>query len=547
MLKAGRRILALVILVACGDGDGGTGAPPLGTNAIRITPSVVELTPGATRALRVVVTDETGRPVSSPAVDWSSTSPAVATVNGTGTVTAVTVGSAQVIARTNVGSDTAEVRVVPGNPTGAFIDVYPDLQYQEMLGWEGTGQLGEDECNRNAFNALRPELVNRLVNELGINRVRLETRSGHENPHDYYSAYKQTQSPADWYAYRYASVNDNDDPRVARAEGFQFSELDHKVELMIAPMRALLAARGERLFVNLTYVDFVGAAWEQSSNPEEYAELILAAFTHLQNRYGWVPDAVEVILEPDNTPNWRPEVIGRAIVAAGDRLRASGFRPAFIAPSNADMHAALDYLNGVVSVPRVLEYLTDVAYHRYAGVSSATLAAIATRANELGLRTAMLEHIESDYHDLHEDLRLGQNSAWQQFTLAYCAPDNGAQYYFFDQAVVSPSNVIMGSRTRYFRQYFPFIRLHARRIGAVSGDNRLDPLAFRNADGGIVVVVKATTGAPVQLRRLPTGTYGVTFTTSSQSFVSLTDVTVGSSGALQVTMPDAGVMTIYRR
>jgi hypothetical protein len=415
-----------------------------------------------------------------------------------------------------------------------------------MLGWEGTGQLGEDECNPAAFNASRPEILNRLVNELGINRVRIETRSGHENPHDYYATYKQTRNPSDWNPYRYASVNDNDDPRVARAEGFQFGELDHKVELTVAPLRALLAARGERLFVNLTYVDFVGAAWEQSSDPEEYAELIHTAFTHLQNRYGWVPDAVEVILEPDNTPNWRAEVIGRAIVAAGDRLKASGFRPAFIAPSNADMRGALDYFNGIVAVPRVLEYLTDVAYHRYAGVSSETVAAIAARANQLGLRTAMLEHIESDYHDLHEDLRLGQNSAWQQFTLAYCAPDNGAQYYFFDEAVAS-STVTMGSRTRYFRQYFPFIRLNARRIGAVSGDNRLEPLAFRNADGKVAVVVKAASGAPVQIRRLPPGTYGVTFTTSSQSFVSLADITVDASGTLQATMPDAGVMTIYQR
>jgi hypothetical protein len=546
MLKSGR-ILLLTLLVACGDPSGAPNSPPVGANSVRISPSVVELSPGATRLLEVVVTDGTGRPVSSPTITWSSTSTAVATVDGRGTVTAVTLGSTQVIARTNASSDTADVRVIPSEPTGAFIDVYPDLQYQEILGWEGTGQLGENECNPAAFNASRPELVNRLVNELGINRVRLETRSGHENPLDHYAIYKDTHQPSDWYQYRYASINDNDDPRVARAEGFHFSELDHKVELIIGPMRALLQARGERLYVNLTYVDFVGAAWEQSTNAEEYAELILAAFTHLQSRYGWVPDAVEVILEPDNTPNWKPEVIGRAIVAAGDRLKASGFRPAFIAPSNADMRGALDYLNGVLAVPRVLEYLTDVAYHRYAGVSSATLAAIAARANEFGLRTAMLEHIESDYHDLHEDLKLGQNSAWQQFTLAYCETDNGAQYYFFDQNIQASSSATMGNRTRYFRQYFPYVRLNARRIGAVSGDSRLDPLAFRNANGRVVVIVKATTGAPVQLRRLPPGTYGATFTTSSQSFIALDDVSVGSSGTLHLTMPDAGVITIFQR
>ena len=539
--------LLVAFLVACGDDPSAPGAPPLGANAVRLTPRVLDLKAGESQSLQVVVTDASGRPISAPAVAWSSNRPTVATVDGSGTVTAVTVGSAQIIARTNAGSDTADVRVVPASPTDGSIDVYPDLQYQEMLGWEGTDQLGENECNPVAFNASRPELLNRLVNELGINRVRLETRSGHENPQDWYTPYRISHDPGPWQAHRYESINDNDDPRVARPGGFQFAELDHKVEVIIAPMRALLQARGERLYVNLTYVDFGAAAWEQSSNPEEYAELIHEAFLHLQNRYGWVPDAVEISLEPDNRQNWTGEVIGRALVATGDRLKASGFRPAFIAPSTTNTRAALDYLAAVVSVPRVLEYLTDVSYHRYAEASAANVAAIAARANALGLRTAMLEHIESGHQDLHEDLKLGQNSAWQQFTLAYCGSDNGAHYYWFDETVQSSSSARMGERTRYLRQYFSFVRLHARRIGAVSGDSRLDPLAFRNADGRVVVIVKAAAAASIQLRRLPPGLYGITFTTSSQTFASLGDVTVGSSGTLQATMPDAGVMTIYQR
>jgi hypothetical protein len=536
----------LTVFAACGD-DASLNAPPIGANEIRVTPSVVELTPGATQVLQVTVSDGTGRQVTSTTVSWTSSNTGVATVNSSGTVTAISVGSARIIARSSVGADSADVRVVPPAPSGPFIEVHPQVEFQEILGWEGTAQLGENECDPAAFMASQPELVSRLVNELGINRVRLETRSGHENPVDHYSAYRSSHQPSTWHPYRYQSINDNDDPGVAREGGFQFAELDHKVEVVISPMRALLAARGERLYVNLTYVDFVGAAWEQSANPAEYAELILAAFVHLQTRHGFVPDAVEIVLEPDNTQNWTAEAIGRAIVAAGDRLRAAGFRPAFIAPSNTNMRAALDYLNGVVSVPRVLEYLTDVAYHRYAGVSSETVANLASRANELGLRTAMLEHIESSYLDLHEDLRLGQNSAWQQFTLAYCEADNGAQYYFFDQNVRSGSSVVMGDRTRYLRQYFSFVRLHARRIGAVSGDSRLDPLAFRNVNGKVVVIVKATTGAPVAIRNLPPGTYGFTYTTASESFAGGSDIAVSSSGTLQVTMPAAGVLTIHQR
>lgn len=546
-MKNASSALVLSILVACSDDASPTVTPPLSANQIRIMPSVVELPPAATRSLRVTVSDDAGRPVVSPAVSWTSTNAAVATVNDAGTVTAVTVGSAKIIARTGASSDSANIRVVPPTPTGAFIDVYPNVEYQEILGWEGTAQLGENECNPAAFTASQPELVNRVVNELGINRVRLETRSGHENPVDHYTVYRNTHLPSSWYPYRYEAINDNDDPAVARQGGFQFSELDHKMEVVIAPMRALLAARGERLYVNLTHVDFIASAWKQSSNPEEYAELIHAAFVHLQSRYGLVPDAVEIILEPDNTQNWTGEVIGRAIVAAGDRLKAAGFRPAFIAPSNTNMRSALDYLNSVVSVPRVLEYLTDVAYHRYAGVTSETVTAIASRANELGLRTAMLEHIESGHQDLHEDLRVGQNSAWQQFTLAFCGTDNGAHYYYFNENVQSASSATMGDRTRYFRQYFSFVRLHARRIGAVSGDSRLDPLAFRNVNGKVIVVVKTTTSAPVVIRRLPPGTYGVTYTTAAESFVSASNITVGSSGTLQATMPAAGVITIHQR
>lgn len=541
------QVLFLSILLACGSDTTPPGA--IGTaGEIRITPNVVELRPGETQALQVVISDEAGKPVANPVVDWSTSNAAVATVTNTGGVAAIAVGTALIIARNASAADTADVRVVPGEPVGTVVDVYPELVYQELKGWEGTGQIGENECDPAAFAASRTEILNRLVNELGINRVRLETRSGHENPVDYYSTYKNTHDPSTWHPHRYEAINDNDDPRVARSGAFQFAELDHKVEVIINPMRALMEARGERLYVNLTYVDFGTSAFEHSSDPEEYAELIHQAFTHLKNRYGWVPDAVEIILEPDNSQNWNPTVIGRAIVATGDRLKASGFRPAFIAPSSTNMSHALSALEGILGVPRVLEYLTDVAYHRYSGVSRATLGAIADRANQFGLRTAMLEHIGSPYQDLHEDLRLGQNSAWQQFVLAYCSTsDTGGHYYRFDQTVKTSSSVVLSGAARYFRQYFPFIRLNARRIGALTGDARLDPLAFRNANGKVVVVIKVTNGASMQVRRLPAGTYGITYTTGTQSFASLADASVGAAGTLQVSMPSAGVITIYQR
>jgi hypothetical protein len=353
---------------------------------------------------------------------------------------------------------------------------------------------------------------------------------------------------SDWFPYRYESINDNNDPFVANPAGFQFTELSYNSDSVIQPLRAALQQRGEALHVTLTYVDFKAYAWEQSSNPEEYAELILAAFRHLQTRHGWVPDAVEVILEPDNTQNWTPEVIGRALVATGDRLKAAGFRPAFIAPGTTSMSAAVEFFDRMVSVPRVLEYLTEISYHRYRGVSASALAAIAARAKQYGLRTAMLEHIGADYNTLHEDIRDGQNSAWQQYTLASCFPgDDGGKYYVINTSNPQSPVITLGQRAQFFRQYFLYVRAGAVRIGAASSDARFDPLAFRNANGKLVIVSKVSAAASVLVGGLRPGTYGITYTSGTQALVSLPDGVVSQSGTLQLQMPVGGVITVYQR
>jgi hypothetical protein len=536
-------------MLAC-DSDAARLNAPLGAikAGLTIVPAVIELTAGSTLVLEVIVRDETGAIIPGKDVTWESTNAAIASVTHTGMVTAVSTGNASVIATSGSLADTAEVRVTPPTPTGSFIEIHPEVTYQVMTGWEGTAQIGEVECAPGPFALYHQEVVNRLVNELGINRIRLEIRSGFENTFDSYAQFLNHRRDDLWAPHRYTSVNDNADPNVARMEGFHLTEVDHKVETILRPFQTALAARGETLYVNLNYVDFGASPWEHSSDPEEYAELIYVTFVHMRDRYGWVPDAVEISLEPDNTANWTPQAIGKAIVATGDRLKAAGFQPAFIAPSTTNMTSAIRYLDEVLAIPRVLEYLTDISYHRYSGVSDASLATIAARGAQFGLRTAMLEHIGSGYRELHKDLRTGQNSSWQQFALAFCNPeDTGGDYYRVDDSNPASPKVILTSRARYLRQYFPFVRLNAQRIGAVSGDPVLDPLAFRNSNGKLAIIIVASDNAPVQLRGLPVGVYGITYTTPSQSFVAAADVVVGPAGTLVTSMPSAGVITIHQR
>jgi hypothetical protein len=325
--------------------------------------------------------------------------------------------------------------------------------------------------------------------------------------------------------------------------------MENSVEQIVNPLRQKLAARGERLYVNLNYVDFAASAFEHATNPEEYAEYMLAAFRHLQTKYGWVPDAVEIILEPDNTGGiWTSGRIASAIVATGDRLKAAGFRPHFIAPSNTDASGAVIWFDAIIQAPRVREYLTDFAYHRYLGVTSAAIQAAGARTTQWGVRTGMSEKIAATYQELHEDLEVGRNSFWQQFALAHCGTDDGGGvYYEVEFSNPSQPTVYIRSRSKFLRQYFLFIRLGAVRVGATSGDSRFAPLAFRNTNGKYVVVVKAAGAGAFDIRQLPAGRYGLKYTTDAEYNIDQPDVTIGTGGAVRGSIPAAGVITIYQR
>src|SRR6185503_7486310 len=105
----------------------------------------------------------------------------------------------------------------------------------------------------------KEELFDRLVNELGIDRVRIEIRSGAENPVDYWTPFERHQiGYREMKRYRYENINDNGDARLANKAGFQFAELDYQVQKVLLPLRRRVEANREKLFINLTYVDFGG-------------------------------------------------------------------------------------------------------------------------------------------------------------------------------------------------------------------------------------------------------------------------------------------------
>ncbi len=412
----------------------------------------------------------------------------------------------------------------PPAPFTVVIDTA--VRHQVMTGWEATSQAGQFLAG---WPSWQSELMDLAVNDLGLTRVRVEVASGSENPVDYWAQFRAGQiTEAAYNAARYTMVNDNADPNTANPAGFQWSKLDEAIEVTVLPLRQRLPS----LYVNLNYVSFASSTAHANAN--EYAEFILAAFQHIQGKYGFVPNALEVILEPDNNSGtWNGSAVGRAIAAVGARLAASGFHPDIIAPSVTSMGNAVPWLNAIVAVPGASTYLTDVSYHRYSGVSDANLVAIAARAKALGLRTAMLEHIGSGIDDLMADLTLGNVSAWQQYTLAYTGPDNGGKLYN-----VTTGRPVMGVRTTQLREVYRNVKSGAVRVGT---SGAFTSAAFKNPGGRFVAIVRTTAANPLTVTGLPAGQYVVGFTTDAG--ISSTS-TVSIAGPFTTALSGPGVLSV---
>ncbi len=439
----------------------------------------------------------------------------------------------------------------------ATITLDPNTSFQTIVGWEAVAQAGQIAeasavTNRSNVNPAFPNYKNQLfdaaVNDLGLNRIRLELRSGLENTSDYSERYTNGQiNFNDWKVRRYEIINDNNDPQVINPNGFKFFELDFNIENVVIPIRQRLAARGEKLYLNLNYVDFAPSAFEHKTAPEEYAEFMLATFLHMRDKYGFTPDAVEMILEPDTNADWTATQIGNCLVAAGNRLRANGFNPDFVAPSCTSMFNSLTYFDQLIQIPGVTQFISEVSYHRYAGSSTTALQGFASRGAQYKIDTSHLELIGATHEDIHADLTIANNSSWQQFALAFPlgGSDDGSAYYDVGDSNPNSPTLTMGSRTKFLRQYFKFIRSGAIRIKATSNSDSFEPAAFVNTDGKFVVVVKTFAGGNITLQGLPAGTYGVKYTTPSQYDIDAADIAITAGQALNTSIPRDGVITIY--
>jgi hypothetical protein len=420
------------------------------------------------------------------------------------------------------------------------ISIDPTQRFQQISGWEVTASPPDPSLASSAPN-LREAVYDKAVREVGINRVRLQAPSGMESTAHLWSYPPGRLSERQWRSMHYATVNDNDDPNVINPAGFDFTELDASIDTAVLPLKRRLEARGERLIVNGCYVAFTGQISSGGyihDDPEEYAEFVLAVYLHMRQKYGFVPDTWEVILEPDLVAQWRDgRVLGRAMAATARRLKAHGFTPRFVAPSVTDMANTVRYLDGIAAVPGALENLSEVSYHRYRRAGPVAAREIAGRARALGLRTSMLElwFGRANAAVLFEDLTQAQVSAWQGRTL----------WGLFDPSAKSPDGLVMRPDVRDASQVFRYVREGATRIGAHSSRSDVTPVAFLNADGREVLVIRASAAGELEIDNLKPGRFDLSYDVTGRPGLGDVAAQVQAGRPLRVAMPGAGLLTVY--
>jgi len=395
---------------------------------------------------------------------------------------------------------------------------------------------------------------------VGINSVRLEVKSGIEDTYDAFAQYKIDRNRDALKAERYTPVNDNNDPFVINPNGFQWTQLDETVEKLVLPMKALVEANGEQLYINLNYVDFEAGSFEHYANPEEYAEFVLAVFQHLDSQYGIVPNALEVVLEPDLSQGWSANSYANVTVAAKNRLNANGYFPDFIGPSGTNTSSTTIYYNANRNTLK--QNLDVLSYHLYAGLTSTNLQALATLAKQDGLVTEMLEMwtpgMNPDtFYMLMTD---GEVSGVQTGVMAYTstAVDSSPDIFRIDNSNLNNPIVKKNKQTELLEAYTYYVREGAQRIETQSNNSNFRSVAFVNVPkasfpyGQSVVVIHALSGGTVKVPVLTGGAYGIRITTSDVNWnqvntAYLPDQVKTAGEILQFDIPSRSIVTVFQK
>jgi hypothetical protein len=276
------------------------------------------------------------------------------------------------------------------------------VRYQMILGW-GAASYTPPWVSQ----SLRDALIRDAVNELGLNRLRLEPPSGNQS---------------DGIAWEW--LNDDWDPTHISWPAFDTAAVDKRVTEMVIPFKEAVEANGEpfNLYVSPSFFDGGGGAapvW-LLNNPGECAEFALAFLSYLKKTYGIEADYYCILNEAGNNNPFNASVIAQMIKTLGPRLQAAGLSTKIQFPESVNPQTAWNsYIQRVTGDEQMWQYVGCLSYHLY-GTNDPYRSYIRDLGISMGLPTAQTEYMTLNMNYLYDDLTLGGVSYWEIYGLGQC-------------------------------------------------------------------------------------------------------------------------------
>jgi hypothetical protein len=459
------------------------------------------------------------------------------------------------------------------------ITVNPSVTYQTWKYWMCAGPNYPGAISTDpSWLAIKTNVIDQLVNQLGCNTLNMTVQSGTmEQTQNYFSQWiAGALSNAALDAIRYAPVNDNSNPDVFACDPgvqacptvFPMDQIDYQIDNFwdgAGGMRAAIIARGDAPYLVMTFVHWPVRADFIDSTPAEIGELFLAAFRHMNVRYGYVPDVIDIQVEPDAHCDptiqitdckvrgaWDYIKIANSLTAVKARLSAAGFSPILQCCSTIDASdAAPGWYTQATAITGqgVIGLLSTHLYggYTYNQASNANLASIATQAAADGIPTVMSEF---DIAGVSDGMAAMTQMNATGF-LKYGSISIGNNISSSDYLKVTSSSpytgvYVTGSETSlrsdepawFYPQLMNYVRPGAIRESGSSSDSSW-VVAFRRNSADVVVSRLTTTGTQsVNVTGVSAGTYSCTYTFSNSVLLQPCGPaqTIGSGGTLTATL-----------
>lgn len=399
-------------------------------------------------------------------------------------------------------------------------------------------------------------------------------------------------------SYGRATENDNADPYVMNAAGFDWTPSDQERQYLVDLARPWgFVDFYPQLTINVVWSDPWLAAIRASDYNhylDEAAEHVLAGLQRWRDAYGIVQPYVMLFNEPTSgnreLASSDPQEIVELIKRVGQRLAASGFANVkFVVPCETDLSTSLSVTRAILADPLARSYVGVIGYHPYGSAYQTVEGTLSTAgagkpdAREVALRNQLrdlaarygipvwMTEVSEGGDPRAYDTFLGRAISFRDEMLyadaaavfgmynisdrvSYRLHFGNDNLYGTEQSMVivdqEGQTVTITATGHAIGHYARWVKKGAVRVDARSDDAMLLPIAFRDdGRGRLVVVLINAAAAPRAVRIAPAGVriggaVQAELSTAAAYWQPRTGLAVGADGSVSVDLPARSVVSL---